>query len=124
MNLALETKVNRRLTSEFIAADPKDISILRRTKESDGAGGYKWVDPTDPLTAQRIRLIPQNRDIHERETSLGTKVTPHLILLAEYDADIQRFDQYIDQGYVYEVVWVYEKRTYETKADVVTLRKV
>jgi hypothetical protein len=123
MSSALETKVQRRLTTEFIKADPKQVTLLRKVKVPNGSGGFNWQnDPASPLPPQMMRLIPANRQLQERETSTGTKVTADMTLMAEYDANLKRFDELTDQGITYQVIWVYEKRVYEVKAEVVTLR--
>lgn len=124
MNIALEAQVQRRLTLAFIAADPKSISIVRKVKEPNGSGGFRWVhDSAAPdLPPQEMRLIPANRQLQERETPLGTKVSADMTLMAAHDADLKRFDEFVDQGITYQVLWVHEKRVYETKAEVLTLR--
>ena len=119
MESAAELKVHRANTKAFIEADKKTVVLLRSTRTPNGQGGFTISAPAS-RPAQTMRLIPTsgNRSI-ERATIEGRSVTPDFILLGEWNCDMQRFDEFVDQGMRYQVVWVEEKRSYETKGEVV-----
>lgn len=104
-------------TKAFIDADFKDITLERRTKTDNGSGGYE--ESYAPLmVAQRMRLIPSNNKLPERQTLDGEVVSPEYVLLAEWDANMQRWDKFVDQGHRYQVLFVHEKSSYERKGEV------
>lgn len=121
-DLGLETLMNRKQTLAFISADPKPVTLLRSTRTPNGSGGFVVSQPSPVLPPQQGRLIPNNRQTNERMTSEGVQVIPDMILMMVFDADVLRYDRFEDQGRLYEVVWLHEKRTYQTKCEVVSLR--
>lgn len=122
MSSALEQKVQRRLTSAFIDADPLQVTVSRRERVPNGSGGFR-LGPPSSLSPQKGRLIPSQYQLPDRETANGTIASPGSVLVMEWNADIKRFDEFTDaNGFVFQVVWVYEKRDYETKCELVTLR--
>lgn len=124
MESAAELAVHRANTRAFIDADVKTIVLLRSARTPNGQGGYETGLPV-PRPPQALRLIPQHGTMSPERTTLeGTSVVPDFVLLGMHDDDIARWDEFEDQGKRYQVVWVKEKRTYETKGEVVYLGEV
>lgn len=116
-----EAAIQRRLTTEFINADRLVVTLSRRSREPNGSGGFRLGSPT-ALPPQDGRLIPSQYELPDRETANGTIASPGSLLLMPYDADVKRFDEFSEGQFTFQVVWVYEKRDYETKCELVTLR--
>lgn len=117
---AVELAVMRRNTTEFIAADDREIVLTRTPRLDNGTGGTKAGVPT-PLPAQTMRLLPQDASSStERRLPDGAVVVPTWVLLGEYTADMKRGDTFpLPDGTTGEVVYVHEKRAYEVKGEVV-----
>lgn len=115
-----ELRLQRKNTNAFIAADPYSITLVRRVRFVNGAGGITRGNETT-LPAQTLRLLPQEDGATERVTAEGERATPEYVLLGTYDADMQRFDAFEYDGRRYEVVWISENRQYEIKGEVVHL---
>lgn len=115
-----EIRVQRDLTREFIRADEDAVNLYRRAKVPNGSGGYRLADPI-PLTAQPMRLIPLQSGATERHTLDGKLVEPGYALLGVWDADMQRGDEFTVNGRRYQVVFINENRSYETKGEVTYL---
>lgn len=49
-------RVHHKLTKEFIEDNPDDVVLMRRTKTTTAAGGFKW-SASSPLAPQRGRLV-------------------------------------------------------------------
>ena len=113
----LELAVQRRLSKAFIDADYLTVILERSSWVSDGSGGSVRQDPT-PLPPQRMRLIPLGDGAQERFTANGETVTPAYMLLGEYTADLERWDEFTLNGRRYEVVFLNENQQYEKKAEV------
>jgi hypothetical protein len=114
---AEELAILRANTTEFINADFKDIVLNRVTRTSNGAGGY--TEEETPVDAQRMRLIPQQGNMSPlRETLEGEAVQPDYVLLGEWNADLMRWDTFVDLGRRYQVLFVHEKSSYERKGEV------
>lgn len=112
-----ELAVQRRLTKAFIEADVLPVVLLRSTFVPDGAGGEVKGDPL-PLQPQRMRLIPLGDGAQERFNANGTEVRPTYKLLGNYDADMERWDEFVLNGERYEVVFISQNRQYEVKGEV------
>jgi len=78
-----------------------------------------------PRPPQSMRLIPTtgNRSA-ERTTLEGRLVQPDYVLLGVWDCDMARWDEFDDQGKRYQILFVQEKRSYETKGEVLYLGPV
>lgn len=121
MESAAELEVQRSLTAEFIKADVKSIILNRSVVTPNGQGGFT-TSAAQPRPPQDLRLIPLNGNMSPERTTLeGKAVTPDYILLGMHDADIARWDEFIDSGRRYQVIFVHEKRSYETKGEVLYL---
>lgn len=114
-----ELAIQRRITRGFIAADSLEVTLERRTRSEDGAGGTISGSPT-VLPVQTLRLIPlgDRGGATQRTTADGVAVTPGYALLGEHTADIARGDEFTVNGRRYEVVFIGENRQYEVKAEV------
>ena len=117
----MEARIQRNLTAEFINADKVPVEITRRERISNGTGGFR-LGPPSAIPPQEGRLIPSQYQLPDRETANGTIASPGSLLLLPYDADVKRFDEFTVGQFSFQVVWVYEKRDYETKCELVTLR--
>jgi hypothetical protein len=111
-----ELAIERRLTSEFIAADSVVISLVRKLKVPDGKGGYRLSDV--PLAPQTLRLIPSGDGATERTTTDGKAVSPDYMLMGTYLADMQRGDVFLLGDRRYEVVFINENKQYQIKGEV------
>lgn len=115
--------LGRRITTQFIAENPVDVVVTRRTKQATSAGGFKWVNPVD-LTPQTMRRVLPNRvsssEGNRRTDSSGRTVVPTANLVGQIDADIDRFDLVDLSGIPHEVVWVTRRDIFaRTVAEVV-----
>jgi len=120
MIAAGELKWQRKQTLAFIAADARSISLDRRVRTSDGAGGFVNGPPTT-LAAQTFRLLPQEDGATARTTAEGETATPEYMLLGRWDADMERWDEFKIGTRRYQVVFISENRQYETKGEVLYL---
>lgn len=117
--------VMRRQTSHYIADVPTYVVLRRMTKVSDGAGGFT-LTPT-PQPEQRVRIIRQNEsEATERRNRDGEVVRPQLVMLMEWDGNVQLGDQFDydprgatdPQSHLAEVVWITDM-DYELTCEVV-----
>lgn len=111
-----ELLIQQQLTKTFIAADWLEVTLERSEWVSDGSGGSVRQDPV-PLAPQRMRLIPLGDGAQERTTASGEAVTPTYMLMAEHDADMERWDEFMVGGRRYEVVFINENQQYEKKGE-------
>lgn len=117
---ATELAAQRGLTAAFVSADAEPITLLRSEWVSDGAGGEVRQNP-EPLPVQMLRFQPRQDGGSPRETADGQQVVPMYTLVGPHTADIDRWDEFTLHGNRYEVVFVYENRQYEVKAEVAYL---
>lgn len=114
---SVELAAQRQLTAAFVAADAEPITLFRSTWMSDGAGGHIKQSP-EPVLVQLLRFQPRQDGGSPRQTSDGEQVVPTYTLVGKHTADIQRWDEFTLNGSRYEVVFVYENRQYQVKAEV------
>lgn len=115
----VELEAQRRQTDAFIKADHVDVILWRQEKVPNGSGGFV-LSPAQPLPPQQFHLVPQNRQLEERQTLDGAVVRPDSVLIGYYDADIRRGDWFMNaMGKRYDVAWVNEKRDYEVRVELV-----
>jgi hypothetical protein len=117
-SLATEQAVERELTGWFIQADQDEVVLYRRTRTPNGSGGYVLGAPT-PLPSQAGRLIPLQAGATQRHTLDGRLVEPGYHLLLEWNADMARGDTFVVHGRKYEIVFVVENQSYQTKGEVI-----
>lgn len=102
----LALKMERRQVEALIKYDPVEILFNRRTKISDGAGGYKW-SPYAPLPVgpQEVTLIPFKRRLADMtiNTEMGHVVNYPWTIVAVPEVDIERGDRFIHNGDEFEV---------------------
>ena len=117
----VETLWQRRQTEAFIAADPRTFTLYRYPRVSNGRGGYTEGARVD-IFEQVFRLIPANAEGLRTERTLpdGRVVLPEWVLLGEWNCEMRRGDRFVlpDEG-VCEIIYVQEKRTYQTKGEVI-----
>lgn len=117
---AVELAAQRNITAMFIAADPIDVVLLRRPRTDDGAGGKSIGAPVSQ-PSQRFRLLPQEDGATARTTADGETATPEFMLMGAYNANMQRFDEFVlDDGRRFEIVYI-DNRQYEVKGEAVFL---
>jgi PKD repeat protein len=114
-----ELEVQRQLTAGFIAADPFIVNFTRYPRIANGSGGYAKGAPVAVAT-QAMKLIRLGDTAVERTTEDGRSVAPTFVLVASWDADIQRWDEFTMNGHRLQVVYV-DNRGYEAKAEVIYL---
>jgi hypothetical protein len=114
---AAELELQEGLTRAFILADAEDLVLRRRTKVSDGAGGFTFTYTS--LAEQTFRLLPQSDQVLEIEDSNGRMAVPEFVLLGEAESDIARYDRFTWRGMEWEIVQVHTKPDYQRKGDVV-----
>jgi hypothetical protein len=115
-----ELKVQRKLTVAFLRADAREITLERRTRTPDGAGGSVR-GPAVSQSAQRFRLLPQEDGATARTTAEGETATPECMVLGRWDANMERFDEFVSDGRRYQIVFISENRQYETKGEAIYL---
>lgn len=118
---ALELRILRVNTREFIRADPREVVLVRTPLMPTGTGGSTPGTPV-PLPSQTLRLLPQAESTStERRLPDGSVVVPTWVLLGEHTADVKRGDVFDlpNDGGVGEVVYVHEKKAYEVKGEVI-----
>ena len=103
----MDQSTMRRQTHQFIMDDPTTIEITRQTRVPDGAGGtVPDADPT-PVEPQVVKVSQQRANSGvERRNADGEMVTPQIVLVCEWDADIKRDDTFVWNELDCEVVWV------------------
>jgi hypothetical protein len=98
-----------KITTQFIEENPVDLVMVRRTKEATGAGGFRWTNPT-PQAVQTMRVVLPNRSATneggQRTDSSGKVVVPSYLIVAQLDANVERFDLVDIDGLQHEIVWV------------------
>jgi hypothetical protein len=118
----IEIRLRRQNLASYIAADSVQISLTRYTRVDDGAGG--WVKgPSTTLAPQTMRLVPYKR----RLSSLTDMVTAGEIpnveysLIANYNADVERYDEFDLNGEAMKVLGVEPKSKIPAMSDRLTI---
>ena len=117
---SVELAAQRALTNAFVAADAEPLTLFRSERISDGAGG-QVTQPPVPVIVQLLRFQPRQDGGSPRMTADGEQVVPTYTLVGRHTADIERWDEFVLNGSRYQVVFVYENRQYEVKAEVAYL---
>lgn len=108
-----EARVQRKITSAFIATDAATVNLVPIRRQDNGAGGWTRSFGT-PRVPQVMRMIPTNFE-GEQETLDGKRVSPTHVLMGEYNAEMERGDRFLFKGSMYEVTYVQEKQDYQVK---------
>jgi hypothetical protein len=116
-----EVKIQRRLTIDFIEADPLELQLMRPVRTEDGAGGYETGDPVPVGGLQRLRLIPLGDGAQERLMADGRQVSPSYMLMGPYNANMQRWDTFELRGDRYQIIFINQNTQYEVKGEVAYL---
>lgn len=114
---ALELQVLRKQTEAFIAADPTAVPLTRRTRQANGAGGWRFVAPNTILPVQQFHIVAAGENVVLREGPDGRQVATSHNIVGAYDADIQKFDLFEYNGIPYMVLWVNADLEYVTHAE-------
>lgn len=114
-----ETRIHRKLTREFINAEPQRIKILRPNLVQTPAGGLTKSDP-HPLEEQTFRLVPFKKRLTKmtRDTPDGNIINLEYVLIGEYDADVKPGDYFEFETGMYDVISIEPNRAYRTAANV------
>lgn len=118
-----EVRINRRVTEQFIKADPVVLELQGHTLVKKAGGGRKLEPNEGKKSAQMFRLIPQTDVQPSVQTPDGIQLTPTFVLLGRFDADLNRWDTFELNGHSYQVVSTVRPEhsimnRYEVKADV------
>lgn len=99
----VHVSIHRLNTTAFIRADPSHVILDRKEKIPLSDGGYRWTSPI-PQPLQIMRLIPSSDAMPEVQTADGVTLVPSYVLLAEWDANMERGDKFSLYGANYEIV--------------------
>jgi hypothetical protein len=114
----IEIQARRRNLQIYINADPVTVIFTRYPRVDDGAGGWRK-GPAIQTAPQVMRLVPYKR----RLSSLTDMVTPGEIpnaqysLVAAYNADVQRYDEFQLHGEWMKVIGVEPKSSLPDMSD-------
>jgi hypothetical protein len=115
-----ELKSQRKLTYAFIAADAIEVTLVRRTRTPDGAGGIETGPPVEQ-EPQRFRLLPQEDGATARTNADGESATPEYMLQGYWDCNMERFDEFVlEDGRRFQIVYI-DNRQYEIKGEAIYL---
>lgn len=94
----------RKVMKAFIAADSRSIQLQRPVLEKTPTGGFKkaaW----EVRPAQNFRLVPYKRRLTDIVKTMANGEIPYLlyVMVGEYNADIQRMDEFELDGAYYRV---------------------
>lgn len=116
-----EIKIARKNTTAIIAENPVSLILIPEVKTAQPSGGYKKTDG-EPRAEQVMRIIEQGAAVTAPvvRTTDGTQREADFLLLAEWDAAVERGDHWtaID-GRQWTVTDVVRDNRYETRALVV-----
>lgn len=122
MSFLTDTHVS--LTANFIDQNPSEITILRDTIVSDGAGGTRvsGYDTLEPQTMRLCGIEPQRgHTLILLVTRDGEEVVANSTLIAMPDADIRAQDRFYmngDPSVIYEVLHVESHPEWRKRAEV------
>lgn len=113
-----EISLRRRNLKTYIAADPVTVVFTRFPQVSDGAGGWRKGQPTQ-VAPQMMRLVPYKRRLSSLTDMVTAGDIPHAqySLVAEYDADVQRYDEFELNGEWMKVIGVEPKSSIPDMSD-------
>lgn len=118
----IEIALRRKNLTAYIAADPQEIVFTRYPRIDDGAGGWRKGTPVQ-VGPQTMRLVPYKR----RLSSLTDMVTAGEIpnvqysLVAAYNADVERYDEFELHGEAMKVIGVEPKSMIPEMSDRLTI---
>lgn len=105
-----ERLMHRRQVDAEINADPVRVTMERREKTSDGAGGFVWGSYV-PQAPVEVLIMPAKRRMSDMlvNTELGDVVDYPFWLLARHTADIQPGDKFLWEGDTFVVKQIHIK---------------
>lgn len=110
-----ELTVQRKLTHEFIHADPTIIALVPVTKYKQPSGSFVWADAT-PRPPQTFKMIPMSAGTKPTTILNGVERIADYTILGMYDAEIEVEDHFTIDGIKYTVIAIADGHDYETKA--------
>lgn len=113
----IELKVNRRITTAFIATQPVPIVLIPRLKTKQPTGGTTWVKQP-ARAAQTLRLVEPPSSGPPTRTADGINRVVEFMIMGEYDASIGVYDIFDHDGGTWEVVYLYHFNGWERRAEV------
>ena len=116
MATALQFKRNNAMA--YIASDPTVIAFIPRVRQSDGAGGFTWTSPA-ALDPQGWRIITTGNTSVTRRTVDGKTVTPDMLIMGPWDANVAEGWEFSVGAAKYEVVFVLPDVKHCTLAEVI-----
>lgn len=117
-----EIAVQRHLTRSLIQTEPISIALWRPApKVSDGAGGVVRSGPdTLQPEAERFFSDVKSDERYYSRSDIGQAVVTEHVLIGPQNDDIREDDYWDMNGRRYKVEYVHPKRSYQTKARVVS----
>lgn len=118
----VELRLRRQTMTVYIAADPVTVVFTRYPRIDDGAGGWRK-GVAEQVAPQVMRLVPYKR----RLSALTDMVTPGEIpnvqysLIGQYNADVQRYDEFELGGEWMKVIGVEPKGDASVMTDRLTI---
>lgn len=106
---------NRRATTAFIHVDPEEISFIPRVKDRQPAGGFAW-RKLAARPPQTVTFVEPPSNPVPTITLDGVERRVEMMIVAEWDAAIARYDVFTHAGRDWEVVEIFYSNGYETRA--------
>lgn len=115
----VETRMQRKLLKEYIAAEPVEVELQRPIIEKTAAGGLKTTGFTR-LPSQTARLVPFKRRLTAitRDTPDGNIIHLEYVLIGHYDMDVQPGDYFEAEGDRFDVISIEPNRAYRTACNI------
>ena len=120
---AVELKLKRRNTLQFINAEPIRLSLNRpvTTRANNTRGGKTQLEPTTvaPQTFRILHQPPRRRRQENTPPNASFGEIPYAKdqLMGRWDMDVEAGDWFEWQGATYEVTYVFHDNTYEIIAN-------
>lgn len=117
--MTLRSELHVRTTQRFIDENPTDVTLIRTTRVSDGAGGTEPGADVE-LPTQTMRLVGLNlRSATEARVSAeGQTVVPTNALIALPSADMANGDVFEKDGVKYEILFISDNPEWRRQAEV------
>lgn len=114
----MNTAVNRRMTTAFIAVKPDILILTPRTRVKKPAGGWTWEEEA-PREPQTMTMIEHSGPPQMITTQDGVERKVEFELLGEWDAGMAVGDVFSYKGRDWEVAELWVHNDYETRGRVV-----
>jgi hypothetical protein len=102
----MATAQHVRLTERMVAANPFQVILERKVRQSTGTGGFRMVSPEVPINPFPARRIGHSGDLVEMLNEDGQMVLPSWTFIAHPDNDVQVGDTFLFCGNKCEVLKV------------------